>query len=120
YRLNNLTYSDSRSLYLVDGVYNRSVTQVPDTSITVGFMEARAFQTLATNDVWGWLRLHGELTGYHKKLGYFNLSYVDGHAAFAGMGNGTFFPQRIEDYYYDVRGKWGRMDCQPDKMVPEP
>lgn len=120
YRFNNLIWKENDVSHWVDGVYARSITQIPDTSLTIGFMEARAFQTLATNEVWGALPVHGELTGYHKKLGYFNVSYVDGHVAFVDMGNGTFFPQTLERSFYDVRGKWGRMDCLMDKMFLDP
>jgi prepilin-type processing-associated H-X9-DG protein len=117
YRMNNLTYQESAELFWIGGVYSRAVSQIPDSSITIGFMEARAFQTIHTNDAWGELEVHGELSGYHKKLGYFNVSYADGHAAYADMGNGTFYQRKLSNLFYDVRGTWGRMDCLPDKMI---
>jgi prepilin-type N-terminal cleavage/methylation domain-containing protein/prepilin-type processing-associated H-X9-DG protein len=116
YRMNNLIWGEPGKTHWVGGVYGRAVSQIPDSSVTIGFMEARAFQTIYTNDTWGFLPVHGELTGYHKRLGYFNLSYADGHAAFADMGNGTYAPQTVEHSFFDVRGTWGRMDCLPDKM----
>jgi hypothetical protein len=118
FRLNNMTFSVGGEL-LVIGIYGRSLTHVPDTGRTVAFMEARAFQTIWTNDVWGELP-HGELTGYHKKLGYFVLAYADGHASFEDMGAGTFY-ERSEKYdYSDIRGTWGQLDCFPSPPLPEP
>ncbi len=69
FRMNNLAWTDN----LVGGVYSRPVTRIPDTGATVGFLGARAFQTLWHNDEWGFASWHGELTGYHKKLGRCNL-----------------------------------------------
>ncbi len=109
FRMNNLTYTDGD----IAGIYGRPVTRIPDTGSTVGFMECRAFQTLWTNDVWGFAT-HGELTSYHKKLSFFNLGYADGHANFKDMGNGTFYRHMGQYGGKDVRGSWGRMDCQPD------
>lgn len=120
FRLNNLIWRESKTVTWVAGVYGRSVAQVPDTSMVLGFMECRAFQTLFTNDVWGSLTVRGELTGYHKKLGFFNVSYVDGHVANVDMGNGTHSRPTATRGFYDVRGKWGRMDCFPDKIIPDP
>jgi prepilin-type N-terminal cleavage/methylation domain-containing protein/prepilin-type processing-associated H-X9-DG protein len=101
------------------GIYGRPGTRVPDTGRVVSFMEARAFQTLWTNNVWGELA-SGELTGCHQKLGFFNLAFVDGHVDYAGMGNGTFFPRQPKFNNHDVRGTWGQMDCYPDEPLPEP
>jgi prepilin-type N-terminal cleavage/methylation domain-containing protein/prepilin-type processing-associated H-X9-DG protein len=123
FRMNNLVWSASsrndKPNTMTAGIYGRPVNRIPDTALVLGFMEARAFQTIFTNDVWGTAK-HGVLSGYHKKLGYFNLSYVDGHVASANMGNGTFFQQSIRNNFLDVRGKWGRMDCFPDKSLPDP
>lgn len=125
YRMNNLVWregsgssgiSNHRNTWIA-GVYGRPVNRIPDTSVTVAFMEARAFQTVFTNDTWGFLSVHGELTSYHKKLGYFNLAYADGHVSFADMGNGTYAQRTLANGYYDVRGTWGRMDCFPFEMV---
>lgn len=122
YRMNNLIWrdGDSRGIHWVAGVYGRPVNRIPDSSAILSFMEARAFQTVYTNDTWGLTRVHGELTGYHRKLGYFNVAYVDGHAAFVDMGNGTYSPRTLENSLFDVRGTWGRMDCFPDKMFLDP
>ncbi len=127
YRMNNLVWRDGtynagigdnrRYNTWIAGIYARPVNRIPDSSITVGFMEARAFQTIFVNDTWGFLSVHGELSGYHKKLGYFNMAYVDGHVSFADMGNGTYYPRTLTNSYYDVRGKWGRMDCFPFQMI---
>jgi prepilin-type N-terminal cleavage/methylation domain-containing protein/prepilin-type processing-associated H-X9-DG protein len=119
FRMNNLVWSDSLGVF-VGGVYGRPLNRIPDTSLVLGFMESRAFQTIWTNDVWGQLPVRGELTSYHRKLGYFNLGYCDGHAAFADMGNGTYYPQALPNGYLDVRGTWGRMDCLPDRSLPDP
>lgn len=114
FRMNNLSWSD----HVIGGVYGRPVSRIPSTGETVGFMECRAAQTLYTNEVWGDLP-PGELTGYHKKLGFFNLGFCDGHAAFLDMGSGTFYPQTAEFGFRNVRGTWGRMDCLPDEMYPD-
>jgi prepilin-type processing-associated H-X9-DG protein len=114
YRMNNLIWDD----HMIGGVYGRPISRIPDTGETVGFMECRAHQTLKTNDVWqGPSMLQaGELTGYHKRLGFFNLGFCDGHAAFLDMGLGTFHPRTDDFDKRDVRGKWGRMDCLPDEL----
>ena len=114
FRMNNLSYSDGD----IAGIYGRPLSRVPDTGVTVAFMEARAFQTVFTNDAWGGLQ-RGELTGYHKKLGFFNLGYVDGHAASPDMGNGTYYQHAPNFSGKDVRGTWGRMDCQPDSFYDD-
>jgi len=119
FRLNNLIWFDGFGRY-VAGVYARPLNRIPNTSLVVGFMEARAFQTVWTNDVWGELAVRGELTGYHKKLGYFNVGFTDGHAAFVDMGNGTYYPQVRPNNNFDVRGTWGRMDCHPDRVLKDP
>jgi prepilin-type N-terminal cleavage/methylation domain-containing protein/prepilin-type processing-associated H-X9-DG protein len=101
------------------GIYGRSGSRVPDTANVVSFMEARAFQTLWTNDTWGELNA-GELTGCHQRLGFFNLAFVDGHVNAADMGNGTFYPRQAKYGNHDVRGTWGQLDCFPDDPIPEP
>jgi prepilin-type N-terminal cleavage/methylation domain-containing protein/prepilin-type processing-associated H-X9-DG protein len=116
FRMNNLIWKESRATHWVAGIYGRVSSRIPQPSLTVGFMEARAFQTLYTNDTWGLASVHGELTSYHRVLGYFNVSYVDGHASFVDMGNGTFYQRTIQNSFYDVRGTWGRMDCFPERM----
>ncbi len=112
YRLNNLTWTD----HVISGIYGRPISRIPNTGDTVAFMECRATQTLATNEVWGWLEVRGELTSYHRRLGFFNLGFADGHAAFLDMGSGTFFPRSADFDYRNVRGLWGRMDCWPDEF----
>ncbi|MFH1419674.1 MAG: type II secretion system protein [Planctomycetota bacterium] len=118
YRMNNLYWEVGSEIQTV-GIYGRSVSKVPNTSLVVSFMEARAEQTTRTNDQWG-IWDHGELTGWHTKLGYFNLAYVDGHVAYADMGFGAFYPH--SDLYndQDMRGTWGNMDCFPADAIPEP
>ncbi len=115
FRMNNLSWTDDT----ISGIYGRPLSRIPDTGATVAFMEARAFQTMWTNDLWGFLSDHGELTGYHRRLGFFVLAYADGHAAFADMGNGTFAPRLPQFGYKNVRGSWGRMDCSPDEIYPD-
>jgi prepilin-type N-terminal cleavage/methylation domain-containing protein len=120
YRMNNSTHGYSGYRECV-GVYARPSTQIPSTGTTISFFEARALQTGETNDVW-WARkdLTGELTGYHKKLGYFTLAFVDGHAAFADMGNGTYYPRSERYNEWDHRGTWGQFDTFPSQPIPEP
>ncbi len=115
FRMNNLSWTDGT----IGGVYQRPINRIPDTGATVGFMECRAFQTLWTNEVWGFLSEHGELTGYHRQLGRFNLAYADGHAGNLDMGEGTFYPRVPQLQNKNVRGTWGRMDCQPDDFYAD-
>lgn len=104
------------------GVYGRSVNRVPDTSQVMFLFETRVFQTLWTNDAWGTLGSGGAgritLTGNHKRLGFFNTLYVDGHADFANFGPGTYYRQMWEYQQLDARGSWGRFDNWPDPPVP--
>lgn len=125
-RMNNLQWNasdtggggvSSTSTIVNVGVYGRSVNRVPDTSQVMHFFEARVFQTLWTNNLWPSVT-PGELTSYHRKLGFFNVIYVDGHASFADFGDDTYY-QHIPQYNeYDARGSWGRFDCYPEKPVP--
>lgn len=112
FRMNNMPYDGGAW----SGVYARPISRIPDSGATVAFMEARAFETLFTNDAWGELDPTVELTSYHKKLGFFNLSYVDGHVNFVDMGDGTFYERLVQYGLQDVRGSWGRMDCLPDPV----
>jgi prepilin-type N-terminal cleavage/methylation domain-containing protein len=125
YRMNNMGWEDippeeSPNGRLTVGIYGRGMSRIPDTGRTISFIEARGIQTLRTNDVWGELPRRGELTGYHKKLGFFSFGFCDGHAAFADMGNGTYYPQNLRFNYRDVRGTWGQFDCYPERGHPEP
>lgn len=117
YRMNNLAYTFGFTV----GIPGQSLTRIPEPGLTVAFMEARAFQTIWTSEVWGYTT-PGELTGYHGLLGYFNVAYVDGHASFTDFGLGTYyehasFPFHPEYQGLDVRGTWGRMDCLPEPPV---
>jgi prepilin-type processing-associated H-X9-DG protein len=109
FRMNNLPYFDGTS----HGIYGRSLERIPAPAQTIGFMEARVFQTLFFNDVWDDSEF-GELSSYHEKRGYFNVSYADGHASFADFGDGTYYEHIPTFGEYDARGTWGRMDCLPD------
>lgn len=111
FRMNNLSYTDGDSA----GIYGRPISRIPDTGATVGFMEVRAFQTLWTNDTFG-SATQGELTGNHKRLGFFNLSFADGHAGTYDMGNGTWYQPTAKYFMKDRRGTWGRMDSMPDQF----
>jgi prepilin-type N-terminal cleavage/methylation domain-containing protein len=119
YRMNNLAYTDGS----YGGIYGRSLTRIPDPSQTIAFMEARTYQTIWTNDTWGSLE-HGELTGYHGKLGYFSVTYSDGHSAYVDFGNSTYYAHIVWQNHsewneIDVRGSWGRMDCFPEPLITE-
>ncbi len=122
YRLNNLTWGLLGGDSLSIGIYGRPANRIPDTGATMAFLEARVIQTIWTNDAWGYSSVHGELTGYHKKLGFFNVGYADGHAGFADMGDGTYgpaTPYQSPNHPFEisqVRGSWGRMDCLPDEV----
>ncbi len=117
FRMNNLPYDDGNT----NGIYGRSINRIPDTSTTVGWMEARVFQTLFTNEVTGFLE-PGELISYHAKTGFFNVIYCDGHAAFVDFGKGTYYQHKYFDDHtefneLDARGSWGKMDCFPEPFV---
>ncbi len=109
FRMNNMKYGNGS----FGGIYMRPVTRIPDTGSTVAFMEARALQTVYTNEVIGVLR-PVELTSYHRKLGFFQLAFADGHARFADMGFGTYHPTLFKFQFLNRRGTWGRLDCFPD------
>lgn len=115
FRMNNLAFNDGKSV----GIYGRPTSRIPQTADTLAFLEARVYQTLWTNDAWG-SATHGELTGYHKKLGWFNVSYADGHSKSVDMGNGTYYQrltwQNPAFNGRDARGTWGRMDCLPELL----
>ncbi len=99
------------------GIYGHAAQDIPAPSQTLAYMEARAYQTLWTNEVWGELgvvaEIYGELAGYHKKRGFFMVSYADGHAGFVDFGHGTYFEHQAPNGGFDVRGTWGRMDTLP-------
>jgi len=120
FRQNNLTLSDGKIL----GIYAHSAQDIPAPSQTLAYMEARAYQTLWTNEVWGGLGaggladILGELAGNHKKRGFFMVSYADGHAGFVDFGQGTYFEQE-DPIGRDVRGTWGRMDTLPLPGAPD-
>jgi len=116
YRTNNLSYSNG----VIAGIYGRPKTRIPSTADTVGWMEARAFQTILNNDATNPGVMNLALTGYHKKLGFFNLGYADGHAGFVNMSPETFHqPSNTFEAAFYVRGSWGRMDCQPDAFYDD-
>jgi len=111
FRTNNLSYTNG----VIAGVYGRPKTRVPSAADTVAWMEARAQQTLRNNDAIMPGAINFTLTGYHRRLGFFNLGYADGHADFVNMAPDTFHhPSNTFERSYYVRGSWGRMDCQPD------
>jgi len=111
FRTNNLSYTNG----VIAGVYGRPKTRVPSAADTVAWMEARAQQTLRNNDAIMPGAINLTLTGYHRRLGFFNLGYADGHADFVNMAPKTFHhPSNTFERSYYVRGSWGRMDCQPD------
>lgn len=99
------------------GVYGRSVNRVPDPSQVMYVFETRVFQTLWTNDIWGFVQ-PGELTGNHRRRAFFNVLYVDGHVGFVNFGNNTYYQHLIQFNEEDARGSWGRFDCYPEPPVP--
>ena len=119
FRLNNLKVFSSRRGFF--GIYARPRSRIPAPGQTIAFMEARTYETVWTNDTFGILGqdVEGglELKSYHKKLGHFLVVYVDGHAAFADFGNGTYFPHLPYFNNSDFRGTWGRMDALPDAGI---
>lgn len=113
FRQNNLQTSNGLSV----GVYGRPKDRVPVPAQTLHYLESRVFQTLWTNDTWGFLDDQGELNGYHRKLGFFMVNYADGHYSFTDFGNGTYFERNPMLSSADVRGTWGRMDCFPERLL---
>lgn len=118
FRMSNLQLSPATggSSYVSVGIYGRSANKVPVPAQTLAFMEARAFQTLFTNDAWGFLE-PGELKGYHNRAGYFTVIYADGRSDFVDFGDGTYYEQSPAHNNLDVRGTWGRVDCLPDAPI---
>ena len=132
FRMNNLQFNSSgagggavETTGVVNvGVYGRSVNKIPDASQVMQFFETRVFQTLWTNNIWGFIQ-PGELSSNHRRLGFFNVEYVDGHVAYADFGDDTYYQHAIPGTYggehvdeYDARGSWGRFDCWPEPPVP--
>lgn len=126
FRMNNLQWNNSdtggggvanpTSIAAV-GVYGRPINRVPDTSQVMHFFETRVFQTLFTNNVWGFVQ-PGELSSNHRRLGFFNVIYVDGHVSHADFGDDTYYQHALEWNELDARGSWGRFDCYPEPPVP--
>ncbi|MBN2563901.1 MAG: prepilin-type N-terminal cleavage/methylation domain-containing protein [Phycisphaerae bacterium] len=112
FRMNNLAYTNGA----VVGIFGRPVNRIPQTGITLGFFESRVYETLFTNEVWGSLQ-PGELTSYHRKLGFFSTNYADGHAQIVDFGEGTYYERSPDLGGYDARGTWGRMDCMPEPVL---
>ena len=119
YRMNNLaTSGGSPPGNKIWGIYGRPLSRIPDAAATIGWIESRGIQTWAVNPesmFFGGTQL--ELTGYHRKLGFFNIGYSDGHAASADMGFGTYHRREGTSFETQVylRGSWGRFDCNPDR-----
>ncbi|MBN2560814.1 MAG: prepilin-type N-terminal cleavage/methylation domain-containing protein [Phycisphaerae bacterium] len=116
FRMNNLYFTGGQQL----GIYGWPSTRIPQPGLTLAFMEARVYQTLWTNDTWGFLD-SGELISYHDRLGYFDVAYADGHVSFVDFGDGTYYehmdwPDYPQFQGCDVRGTWGRMDCLPEPL----
>ncbi|HPF40486.1 MAG TPA: type II secretion system protein [Phycisphaerae bacterium] len=124
FRMNNLATSGGGNK--IWGIYGRPVSRIPDSAATIGWMESRAFQTMLSNPE---CIFYGgapggvdiELTGYHRKLGFFDVGYCDGHAASADMGLGTYHNSAGTTFAGQVyiRGSWGRMDCLPDAIYDD-
>lgn len=123
FRQNNLSFSGGSGGEIF-GIYAHAAQDIPAPSQTLAYMEARTFQTMWTNEVWGALgaggiaELLGELAGNHKKRGFFMVSYADGHAGFVDFGHGTYFEHQ-DPGGRDVRGTWGRMDTLPLPGAPD-
>jgi|CXWL01.1.fsa_nt_gi prepilin-type N-terminal cleavage/methylation domain-containing protein len=113
FRQNNLGYTNGFS----GGIYGRPINRIPETSLTLSYLEIRAYQSLFVNDAgWGY-DPPMELDGYHRRLAWFEIAYCDGHADYKDFGKGTYFPQIPEYQGGDVRGKWGRLDCLPEPAI---
>jgi len=119
YRANNLVRTPGGQQLML-GVYGRPKSRIPDPGATIAFLEARALQTVSHNGI-GDNQPPVTLTGWHGKLGSFNLSYADGHAEFPNMAPSTHHEAstlaELPGGY--VRGSWGRFDCQPDAIYDE-
>ena len=95
------------------GPYMRPITRVPSTGMTILLGEAVA-EVAKWND-------SGFVTpGWHRKNNIFNVMFVDGHAApinLVGRGNPATSSENPD--YWIFRGEGWRMDCYPDKRVPD-
>ena len=119
YRANNLVRTPGGQ-QLILGVYGRPKSRIPDAGATIAFHESRALQTTGHTGIDG-NDPAVTLTGFHGKLGFFSMSYADGHADFPNMAPSTHHAEssstEIPGGY--VRGSWGRFDCQPDAIYTE-
>ncbi|GMU32789.1 MAG: hypothetical protein AMXMBFR20_06610 [Planctomycetia bacterium] len=121
FRLNNLQYEGNffgggmgggGISVLSVGLFGTPASRVPSPSQTLAFSETRVFQTLFTNDVWGYIQ-RGELEGNHGRRGYFLTNYADGHADYTDFGDDTYYEHVFGYWEYDARGTWGRFDTMP-------
>lgn len=117
YRQNNLP-AGSGSTGFFFGIYGRPVTRIPDTGATIGWMEARVFQTMFNAGVInGGSNTPFPLTGYHLRLGKFNVCYADGHASYESFLPESYYQPPTNEFF--VRGGFGRFDCTPDEPLPD-
>ncbi len=93
------------------GPYFRSSTRVPSTAETVLLEETIA-------EVAKWNAPNYSFPGWHGKRNIFNVSFVDGHAGPIRLAGQTNLSAHYENYWV-VRGENWRMDCYPDKPIPD-
>ncbi|MEE8170566.1 MAG: hypothetical protein V3T70_08465 [Phycisphaerae bacterium] len=112
YRLNNhidflRNTKFSKHFY---GPYMRPRNRVPAAGETVLLEE-----TVAEVAKWN-TPAHGTM-GWHRKMNRFNVAFVDGHAEAILLSGQTDLS--VADEYWMLRGQNWRMDCFPDKPVPD-
>lgn len=125
HKLHEITGSSYRLNHLIDflrisqfdrhfyGPYMRPITRVPSTGMTILIGEAIA-------EVAKWNDPSFVTPGWHRKNNIFNVMFVDGHAAPIHMiGDGNPATASPNPDYWIFRGDGWRMDCYPDKPVPD-
>lgn len=93
------------------GPYLRPKTRVPDTSQTILLEETVA-------EVAKWNAPNWVTPGWHRKMNFFNVLFVDTHAAPIYLAGQTAQSAAHPGYWY-MRGDNWRMDCWPDKPIKD-
>ncbi|MCB9855728.1 MAG: type II secretion system protein [Phycisphaerales bacterium] len=118
FRMNNLTLSGQNGAR-VYGIYGRPITRIPDTGATIAWQEPRAHQQMLCNGRASIVQSPNvvSISGNHKKLSRFNVAFADGHSSTLNMAPETWYPSPQGEF--QVRGAWGRLDCQPDELYDD-
>lgn len=95
------------------GPYLRPRSRVPNTGMTVLLSEA-------IMEVAKWNESTYRTVGWHRKANIFNAMFVDGHAgAIHVLGEGNPLATSGNPDYWIWRGDGWRMDCFPERPIPD-